>query len=104
MGLVGFLAQVVTGMQGRLVPFYAWYRAFAVKGAPPEISANALPSPSFARPMFFLWAAGVPLLAFGFPAQSAVGIRLGALCLLASVGLSAVYVRSMLSRALAVGT
>ena len=30
-GLVGFLAQIVTGMQGRLVPFYAWYRAFEAK-------------------------------------------------------------------------
>jgi hypothetical protein len=103
-GLVGFLAQIVTGMQGRLVPFYAWYRAFAVKGAPPEISANALPSPSFARPIFFLWAAGVPLLAFGLPAQSAVGIRVGALCLLAGVGLGAAYLRYMLSRASGQGT
>jgi hypothetical protein len=30
--LVGFLAQIVVGMQGRLVPFYAWYRAFAAAG------------------------------------------------------------------------
>ena len=28
-GLVGFLAQMVAGVQGRLVPLYAWYRASA---------------------------------------------------------------------------
>ncbi len=98
-GLVGFLAQIVTGMQGRLVPFYAWYRAFALKGAPPDVSANALPSPAFARPIFLLWAAGVPLLAFGLPAQSEIAVRVGALCLLAGIALGAAYLRSMLKRA-----
>jgi hypothetical protein len=98
-GLVGFLAQIVTGMQGRLVPFYAWYRAFEVKGGPPDVAANALPAPRFARPIFLLWAAGVPLLAFGLPSASHLAIRLGALCLLAGVGLGMTYIVHMLRTA-----
>lgn len=98
-GLVGFLAQIVTGMQGRLVPFYAWYRAFAAKGAPPDVAANALPSPAFARPVFLLWTAGVPLLAFGLPAQNVAAIRLGAASVLGGVALGAVYIMRMLERA-----
>ena len=81
-GLVGFLAQIVTGMQGRLVPFYAWYRAFAAKGSPPDVAANALPSTSFARPTFFLWLVGTLMLAWGLPTGNVVAIRVAAVSLL----------------------
>ena len=64
-GLVGFLAQIVTGMQGRLVPMYAWYRGVAALGGPPDVAANALPSPRFALPIFLCWTLGVPLLTYG---------------------------------------
>jgi hypothetical protein len=64
-GLVGFLGQIVTGIQGRLVPFYAWYRAFAARGRPPDTAANALPSATFAKPIFFTWFVGLPPFAAG---------------------------------------
>jgi hypothetical protein len=98
-GLVGFLAQIVTGMQGRLVPLYAWYRAFARKGAPPERAANALPSSQFAGSIFGCWTVGVPLLAWGLPTQDHLLIRLGAMALATGVVIGAVYMIRMLRAA-----
>ncbi|HEX6164945.1 MAG TPA: hypothetical protein VFZ31_16375 [Vicinamibacterales bacterium] len=98
-GLIGFLAQMVAGMQGRLVPLYAWYRAYAAIGAPPLRPANALPSPFFARSIFLCWAAAVPLLLWGLPFANQFVIRTGALCLLAGVTLGASYVRHLLREA-----
>ena len=98
-GLLGFLAQIVVGMQGRLVPLYAWYRAFASKGAPPDVAANALPRASFARAIFLLWTAGVPLLTWGLPTENRVAITLGAALLFAGVLTGGAYVAHMLIRA-----
>jgi hypothetical protein len=98
-GLVGFLAQIVTGMQGRVVPFYAWYRAFVARGTPPHVAANALPSARFARPIFLLWMSGVPALAWGIPTQNLVVIRIGAASLLAGVSIGAAYIAYMLRQA-----
>ena len=98
-GLVGFLAQIVTGMQGRLVPLYAWYRAFGASGEPPATAANALPSASFARPIFLLWTVGVPLLAYGLPAGNTLVIRVAAACLFAGVCVGASYIAHMMRAA-----
>jgi hypothetical protein len=98
-GLVGFLAQIVTGMQGRLVPLYAWYRAFDTTGTPPVVGANSLPSARFAAPIFAAWAIGVPLLAWGLPAGNVIVIRLAALSLFAGVTIGLVYLLWMLRRA-----
>jgi hypothetical protein len=97
-GLVGFLAQIVTGMQGRLVPLYAWYRAFATAGSPPERGANSLPHAGFARPIFLLWTAGVPLLAWGLSLQHGLAIRLGGSLLLGGVVAGGVYMHHMMTR------
>jgi hypothetical protein len=98
-GLVGFLAQIVAGMQGRLVPLYAWYRAFAARGAPPDRAANALPSSAFAGTIFACWTLGVPLLAWGLPTQNHALIRLAALSLSAGVGIGAAYLLHILRAA-----
>jgi len=98
-GLVGFLAQIVVGMQGRLVPLYAWYRAGAVRATPPAHGANSLPSAGFARPIFFAWTAGVPLLAWGLAFQGELAIRAAALLLLSGVVLGWLYQVRMLRRA-----
>jgi hypothetical protein len=91
-GLVGFLAQVVVGIQGRLVPLYAWYRALAARdGAPPARGANELPSAAFARLIFLTWTAGVPLLAWGLAAERHAIIRISASLLLAGVVTGAAY-------------
>ncbi len=98
-GLVGFLAQMVAGMQGRLVPMYAWYRVFAATGKPPAMAAHALPSEAFARFIFLCWAAAVPMLTYGLATVDHVAIRVGAVLLLAGVTVGGAYLAYMLRRA-----
>lgn len=95
-GLVGFLAQIVAGIEGRLFPFYAWYRAFAAKGAPPDWAAHDLPSTRFARAIFLCWTVGVPALAWGLSAQLEIVIASGSVVLLTAVTLGAAYMKWML--------
>jgi hypothetical protein len=90
-GLVGFLAQIIVGMQGRIVPLYAWYRAFDRAGRPPARGANELPSAAFARPLFWLWAAGVPGLAVGLARGHELLIVAAASTLLAGVVIGMAY-------------
>lgn len=79
LGLAGFLAQIVVGIQGRLLPMHAWYRAFERGGRqPPARSAHTLASPALARLIFIAWMIGVPTLALGLasakiPAIAAAG-------------------------------
>ena len=98
-GLVGFVGQIIPGIAGRLFPLYAWYRAFAKKGAPPDRSAHALPTPRFARPVFIAWMLGVPLLAWGLAVSGHGLIRTGAASLLFAVVVGAVYMAHMLRAA-----
>ena len=98
-GLIGFLAQMVIGMQGRLVPLYAWYRVYAATGTAPSLAANALPSAPWARSIFLCWAVAVPLLAWGLPVANHLLIRTGAVLLFAGLSLGAGYVTFMLRRA-----
>jgi hypothetical protein len=96
-GLVGFLAQIVVGMQGRLVPLYAWYRVFAARGGePPDRAAHAIPSPAFARTIFLLWAGGVPLLACGLAGEHPTLISTSAGLLFVAVAAGAAYFGYML--------
>lgn len=101
-GLIGFLAQIVTGMQGRLVPLYAWYRVFAARGGtPPEVGANQLPSATWARFIFLCWTCGVPVLALGFAAGQPAAISLSSALLLAGVFGGAGYLRHLMQAAAA---
>jgi hypothetical protein len=99
-GLIGFVAQIVVGIQGRLVPLYAYYRAMAARGGrPPERAANELPSPAFARPIFLAWTAGVPCLAWGLAAGQPVSVAGASLVLLGGVAAGAAYVLFLLRSA-----
>src|SRR5690606_2021817 len=85
-GFVGFIAQIIVGIQGRLVPLYAYYRAMAaLDGEPPLRAANDLPTARFARPIFLLWTVGVPWLAFGLASGHLLSVRLASLVLLVGV-------------------
>jgi hypothetical protein len=98
-GLVGFFAQIVVGMQGRLVPMYLWYRAWARHpGPPPAVAANALPSATWARPLFFIWLAAVPALTWGAASHNTTTTHIGALLLLCGVLVNAAYLLSMMLR------
>ncbi|GMV20357.1 MAG: hypothetical protein AB7L71_04445 [Vicinamibacterales bacterium] len=99
-GLLGFLAQIIVGMQGRLVPMYAWYRAWSeAPGPPPAVAANALPRAEGALPVLLTWSAGVPLLLWGLALTRPWAIRSGAAVLVIGVVLNAVYLRGMFTRA-----
>jgi hypothetical protein len=92
LGLVGFLSQIVIGIQGRLLPLHGWYGAFEARGLePPDRSAHELGSVALARSIFVTWLLGVPLLAGGLAWASATAIGAGSALLLAGVVCNALH-------------
>ncbi len=66
LGLVGFLGQMIVGMESRILPMYAWYAALAPNGPDlPAFSVHELGWPRVQRVSFYLWAVGLPLVATG---------------------------------------
>jgi hypothetical protein len=64
--LVGFLSQIVLGVEARLLPMAAWLWSHADGGfraLPPPL--HGLPSRGLAFVVFTLWTAGVPMVAAG---------------------------------------
>jgi hypothetical protein len=88
-GLVGFLAQMVLGMQARILPMFAAYHANieATCEAPPTTPRD-MGSRRTGAAVFVLWSAGVPLLAGGMFLHSArlVGAAGGVLLAAAVLG------------------
>ncbi|BCS32351.1 membrane protein [Luteitalea sp. TBR-22] len=98
-GVLGFLAQMVVGIQGRLLPLHAWYRAMhALGGQPPSRSSHRLARPAFTLGILLAWLAALPLLAVGLVQGQPVVIRLGALILALSVVAQAVHM-ALIARA-----
>jgi hypothetical protein len=65
-GLVGFLAQMVVAMEGRLLPIFAWYWAYANTGYKgPVPSQHEMPWRTGQELVLVLWLFGVPALAGG---------------------------------------
>lgn len=86
LGLVGFLSQIVVGVSQRLLPIYAWMRAYEQTGF--EIqprSPHATPVRPLQAATFLLWSAGVPLLAAGLGTIRPGLVSAGASALLAAV-------------------
>jgi hypothetical protein len=89
-GLVGFLAQIVVGIQGRLLPLYGWYRMMERGNMrPASCSAHTLASHRLSKAILMTWTLGVPLLMFGLAAGIASLIATGSALLLAGVALNA---------------
>jgi hypothetical protein len=66
LGLVGFLAQMVLGVNARLLPLFSWLTAYAgdaFRTVPP--SPHAMPHRALQAWTLGLWSAGVPFLAAG---------------------------------------
>lgn len=86
LGLVGFLAQIVVGIEGRVLPMFAWLWGFADRRygeLPPSLHAAA---PRRLQALaFVLWIAGVPLLATGLSREADGLVTAGAAALLAAV-------------------
>jgi hypothetical protein len=83
LGLVGFLSQIIVGVEGRVVPLFAWLWGFADRAyAESPLSLHRAPARFFQGPAFALWTGGVPLLALGLAFDRMVAVSLGgaALC------------------------
>lgn len=91
LGLVGFLAQMVIGVQQRLLPLYAWLQAFEESGfSRPPVSLHVTPVRSLQVSGFASWTAGVPLLAAGLGLQHPPTLSAGASALLIAVLVSGI--------------
>ena len=99
-GLVGWLAQMVAAVQGRLLPLYSWYHGRARRGTQPTRSVHELASAPLAMVVFLSWTAGVPMLAAGLATGLAPLIQGAAVSLLAGVLASGAHAVVMLRRAL----
>jgi len=82
-GLVGFLAQMVVAMKGRLLPLLAWYWAFANSGhRMPVPSPHAMVWRPAQYAVFGLWVAGLPALAGGLAFNASAVVQYAAVLLL----------------------
>jgi len=91
LGLVGFLAQMVIGVNARLLPLFSWLTAYAGSGfqtVPP--SPHDMPSRALQRWTLGLWSAGVPLLAAGLARDRTTWLTAAGLALLAAVVLDGI--------------
>jgi hypothetical protein len=99
-GLVGFLAQIVVGMEGRLLPVFAWYWAYANTGFKgPVPSQHEMGWRRGQLAVFGFWLAGVPALAGGFAFDLIPLVAAAAWCLLAATILDSVTVAKIVRHA-----
>jgi hypothetical protein len=99
-GLVGFLAQMVVGMEGRLLPLFAWYWAFANTGFKgPVLSPHQMAWRDGQELVFVLWFFGVPALAGGLAFDAVPFVRAAAWCLLAATVIDSVNASRILRHA-----
>jgi hypothetical protein len=90
-GLVGFLAQMVAGMQVRLLPLLAWYSAAHRAASPDAIPPMSLMSAQpFAGAAWLFWLWGVPAVATGFAFNAIALLAAGAVALEAAVLIGAI--------------
>jgi hypothetical protein len=86
LGLVGFLVQIVVGVQQRLLPLYAWLRAYQeAEFTMQPVSPHATPARFLQASGFAFWTAGVPLLAAGLGLQRPPLLSVGGSALLVAV-------------------
>ena len=99
-GLVGFLAQMVVGMEGRLLPLFAWYWAYANTGYKgPVPSPHNMGWHAGQELVFVLWLFGVPALAGGLAFDAVPFVAAAGWCLLAATLLDSVNVGRILRHA-----
>jgi hypothetical protein len=99
-GLLGFVAQMIVGIQGRLWPLHAWYRAMTrLGGEQPPRSVHRLNDGRLTLAIFLLWLVAVPLLAVGLMTVWPVAIAAAATMLLASTVLQASHMALIMRRA-----
>jgi hypothetical protein len=86
LGLVGFLSQIIVGVEARVLPLFAWLWGFADRAyAEPPPSLHRAPVRSLQGVAFVLWTAGVPMLALGLAFDRAAWVSAAAGALLVAV-------------------
>ena len=99
-GILGFVSQMVSGIQGRLLPLFAWYRALECRGGElPHQSVHRLIVPSLALSVFLAWLVGLPILTIGLMQEHHSAIATGAAALLCATCLSAAHGAQIVRRA-----
>ena len=99
-GILGFVAQMVSGIQGRLLPLFAWYRALEHRdGELPRQSVHLLISPPLALSIFLAWLVGLPVLIAGLMTGHRGSIAVGSAALLGATILSAAHGTLIIRRA-----
>jgi hypothetical protein len=100
LGLVGFLAQMIVAMEGRLLPLFAWYWAYANTGYKgPVPSPHEMPWRGAQELVFVLWLFGIPALAGGLAFDAVPFVSAAGWCLLAATLLDSVNVARILRHA-----
>ena len=100
LGLIGFLAQMVVAMEGRLLPLFAWYWAMQrAGGRVPVVSPHQMAWHPAQLVVAALFVGGVPTLACGFGFEAPIVLRLGALMLLGAALLNATQVAVIIRHA-----
>lgn len=90
LGLVGFLAQMIVAMKGRLLPQFAWYWASADSGGESRVPApHEMAWRGGQELVFVLWLFGVPVLAAGLAFGAVPFVRAAGWSLLAATLLDA---------------
>jgi hypothetical protein len=99
-GLVGFLGQMVVGMEGRLLPLFAWYRALERRnGDLPRHSVHRLIAPPLALAVLLAWLVGLPVFTVGLMTAHHGAIAAGSAMLLGATVISAAHAAVIIRRA-----
>lgn len=86
--LVGFLSQIVVGLEHRILPLFEWHTRFKASGfADQPPSPHTMGSQRIRATVFYLWTVGVPLLAVGFVLEDTTIVGLSGWILLSAVTL-----------------
>ena len=89
--LVGFLSQVVIGMEHRILPLFQWHTRFKASGfADQPPSPHTMGSQSIRAAVFGLWTVGVPVFAVGMAMEQVTVVGIGGWALLVAVALHSV--------------
>ena len=101
--LIGFLSQVVVGMEHRILPLFEWHTQFRASGfgtKPPP--THVMGSQSLRAAVFGLWTVGMPVLAVGMSTESSIVVGIGGWVILGALMLHTMNtIRTLRSPALA---
>ena len=91
LALVGFLSQIIVGMENRILPLFQWHTRFAAsdfteRPAPP----HTLGSQTTRALVFWAWTLGVPLVAAGLALERVTLVAIGGWTLLVALVLQSV--------------